>query len=283
MSEWVHEISAAMKSFPSQFDVQLVFADAAELEAGSSKNPAGLDEIVASLRAPAFAGGADNVPALIKAWDLAAAKPGNNAIVWIHSPQLLALQSVDTLRQRWERRPYGPVLYSVPVLNGSDEIEKKLDGINEVKPVPRVGALKEDLEKLFRRLSGEVKTLEFVRSSKIGNLQPVSSEAFQTSDHLARLWANDEVARILAARDESLNKAATMLAVRYQLVTPVSGAVVLETAAQYRAAGLEPVDAGSVPTIPEPEMVALLIVAGCFFIWVFYMQYRKANKNGYVA
>ena len=73
--------------------------------------------------------------------------------------------------------------------------------------MPRVGALKEDLEKLFRRLSGEVKTFEFVRSSKTVNRQPVSSEAFQTSDHLARLWANDEVARILAARDESLNKA----------------------------------------------------------------------------
>jgi len=72
---------------------------------------------------------------------------------------------------------------------------------------------------------------------------------------------------------------ATSLAVRYQLVTPVSGAVVLETAEQYRAAGLQPVDAGTVPTIPEPEMVALLIVAGAFLIWLTYMKYRKQGRG----
>jgi len=42
-----------------------------------------------------------------------------------------------------------------------------------------------------------------------------------------RQEANDEVARILAAGDESLNQAATMLAARYQLVTPVTDAVVV--------------------------------------------------------
>ena len=88
-----------------------------------------------------FEGGADNVPALLKAWELAAEKPGNNAIVWIHSPQLLQLESVEGLRQRWERRPYGPLLYSVQTKPGSDEIEKNLDGIHEVRTVPRVDRL----------------------------------------------------------------------------------------------------------------------------------------------
>jgi hypothetical protein len=59
----------------------------------------------------------------------------------------------------------------------------------------------------------------------------------------------------------------------------VTGAVVLETAAQYRAAGLEPVEAGTVPTIPEPEMVMLLIVAGAFMIWIMYMKYRKGGQG----
>jgi len=51
------------------------------------------------------------------------------------------------------------------------------------------------------------------------------------------------------------------MATAYQLVTPVSGAVVLETKEQYEAAGLEPVKPGSVPTIPEPETWAMIIVA----------------------
>ncbi len=60
---------------------------------------------------------------------------------------------------------------------------------------------------------------------------------------------------------------AVALASRYQLVTPVSGAVVLETQQDYAAAGLEPVAPGSVPTIPEPETWALMIVALLALLW----------------
>ena len=123
-----------------------------------------------------------------------------------------------------------------------------------------------------------MKTYEFVRSSKKLDAKQMP-EALETSDHLARLWANDEVARILAPRDASLEDEAITLAARYQLVTPVSGAVVLETEQQYRANDLKPVDAGTVPTIPEPEMVALLIVAGVFLIWLAYMKYRKSGPG----
>jgi hypothetical protein len=77
----------------------------------------------------------------------------------------------------------------------------------------------------------------------------------------------------------TLTDEAITLAARYQLVTPVTGAVVLETADQYRASGLEPVDAGTVPTIPEPEMVALLTVAGAFLIWIMYMKHRKQGRG----
>ena len=282
MSRFRDDIEQAIKSLPPDFDTELVFADAdginrtSALTAAEDFDPGAIPPKLHSIT---FAGGADNVPALLGAWDLAAAKPGNNAIVWIHSPQLLQLDSVEELSQRWERRPYGPVLYSVPVTAGSDEIEKKLDGINEVKSVPRMDSLQRDLERLFAQLTGQIKTLEFVRTSKKAASQPATSEAFETSDHLARLWANDEVARILSVRDQSLNNAATILAVRYQLVTPVSGAVVLETAEQYRAAGLEPVNPGSVPTIPEPEMMVLLIIAGAFVIFIFYIKYRNGGSG----
>jgi hypothetical protein len=88
------------------------------------------------------------------------------------------------------------------------------------------------------------------------------------------------VTRILSARNASLEEAAITLAVRYQLVTPVSGAVVLETAEQYRAAGLKPVDAGTVPTIPEPETLSLLVIASVFLAWLFYRKQRKARRVG---
>ena len=202
---------------------------------------------------------------------------GNNAIVWIHNPQRVLLSPVDELRKRWER-PYGPTLYSVQISNGADEIEKQLDGIDEVRSVARTGILGNDLENLFAQLSGRVKTLQLVRSSKKLDKHK-SMSGVETSDHLARLWANDEVARILAPRDESLTAEARSLAIQYQLVTPVTGAVVLEIAEQYRASGLQPVNAGTVPTIPEPGMVALLIVAGAFLIWLTYMKHRKQSRG----
>lgn len=277
MHEWKSDLETAVSLLPPEFDVKLVLADADMID--DFKNLAnGPNEIQSALRYANYAGGADNMPALLKAWDLAAEKPGNNAIVWIHDPQRLLIRSSEELRQRWNNRPYGPTLYSVQATRGADEIEKSLDGIDEVKSVARTGDLDEDLKYLFARLTGSMKTYAFVRSSKKLDEKQVL-EAHETSDHLARLWANDEVARILAPRDAELEDEAITLAARYQLVTPVTGAVVLETEQQYKANDLKPVDAGTVPTIPEPEMVVLFIVAGAFMLWLAYMKYRKSGPG----
>lgn len=273
MRSYIEDIPFAIRSLPSDFDVKLVLADDGSTDLAGQDTEA----LIMTLQRATLAGGADNTPALLKGWDLAAQKPGNNAIVWIHSPQHMLLTPVDELRKRWEQRPYGPTLYSVQTTDGPDEIEKKLDGIDEVKSVARTGLLGTDLKNLFAQLTGQAKTFRFARSSQKSDKHRFGS--VETSDHLARLWASDEVARILAPHDESLTEEATALAVRYQLVTPVSGAVVLETAAQYRASGLEPVDAGTVPTIPEPEMVVLMIVAGAFLLWLMYMKYRKQSRG----
>ena len=286
MLAFADQIQMALSALPRDFDVKTVFADSTgRFEMYSRGGVAsGRDQTAIELNRAEFGGGADNAPALVKAWELAAEKPGHNVIVWIHSPQLVELGSVDDLRQRWERRPYGPVLYSVQTRPGSDVLEQKLDGIQEVKTVPRVNTLRVDLEKLFAQLLGEKPSYEFVRTSKKVEEYP-DSFSTQTSDHLVRLWARDEVTRILSdarivtTQEEELREAATALAVRYQLVTPVSGAVVLETAEQYKAAGLQPVDEGTVPTIPEPEMVILLLIMAMFLLWVGYQKYRR-SRNG---
>ena len=274
--EWADAIAHAIRTIPAEFDVKLVSATSDDLNYVTS----GVDAIATRVTYATYAGGADNTTALLKAWDLAAESPGNNIIVWIHSPQRLHLYPVEELRRRWESRPYGPVLYSVRTANGSDEVEKRLDGINEVKSVPRIDYLATDLKKLFARITSKEKTLEFVRTSTRVEQLPLPDEAIETSDHLARLWANDEVARILSARDESLVQPAISLAARYQLVTPVSGAVVLETAQQYAQSDLTPVNPGTVPTIPEPEVMVLMVVAGAFLIFLAYRKYRPKGGSG---
>jgi len=280
MRNYIQDIQRALRSLPYDFDVKLVIANDFSPESVELLNLYGEDAgaVAGELSRATLAGGADNGPALLKAWEIAAEKPGNNAIVWIHGPQRLLLTPVDELKSRWER-PYGPTLYSVQTRSGSDEIEKKLEEVEEVKFVPRTAVLQSDLEDLFGQLTGRVPAFEYVRSSKKLDQHLEQFGGVETSDHLARLWANDEVARLVAQPDTAFTVAATKLAARYQLVTPVTGAVVLETAEQYRASGLEPVNPGTVPTIPEPEMVALLIVAGAFMIWLMYMKYRKSGRG----
>src|SRR5437868_9562388 len=81
MSQWAGYIRAAMRSLPPQFDVKLVFAEADNpYDSTAIKNLTGYgpEETATALRSASFVGGADNAPALLKAWELAAEKPGNN-------------------------------------------------------------------------------------------------------------------------------------------------------------------------------------------------------------
>lgn len=208
-------------------------------------------------------GGNDNLQALNKAWDLAAQKPGS-AILWIHEEKPVLIGNADELRQRWERRPDSPQMFDLPLAGGPNRVAEKLDGIEAVENIAS-GDLAKDLDRLFARWRGETKQLVIRRERVARQRQELSKDLQETSSHLARLWALDETRRLIA--DKKIENA-IQLAASYQLVTPVSGAVVLETAEQYKRAGLEPVPPNSVPTIPEPEEWLLMFVALAVLLWM---------------
>jgi hypothetical protein len=279
MAAWREETSAALKSLPADVRLTLLLADGNGVyEVGASQHPLSgkPEEIAPLIESVRFEGGADNVAPLLKAWDIAAASPLESVIIWVHGPQPLLLQGVEGLRQRWERQPLGPMLYAVQAGNGPDLIAEGLDGIGAFEVSARAGGLQSDLEGLLAELTGRAKPLEFVRTRERLEPLPASPAVRETSAHLARLWANDEVARLLAARGKDWEEEATKLATLYQLVTPVSGAVVLETQAQYDQAGLQAVAPGTVPTIPEPEMYLLIAVVMAMLLWLLYRRRLNA-------
>lgn len=282
MADLEPEINAALGVLPRGIDLKLVLADADWLQETEHKDSVGTDlEGASALLATAtFTGGADNAPALRKAWDLAAETPGNNAIVWIHNPQLVQLDSIEVVRNRWLTRPYGPLLYSVQTSKGPDEIVQSLDGINEVKSVTRMGTLRADLERLFRQLSGQIKTFEFVRSVKHADL-PEDTEGYRTSDSLAKLWANDEVVRILDARDESYSTA-SKLAMRYQLLTPVTDAAVQDNNHRSRTAVTAPVKYG-IAYGSRVEFETLFLGAVLLLIALIGMRYRQVGGGSFTV
>jgi len=68
------------------------------------------------------------------------------------------------------------------------------------------------------------------------------------------------------------------MASTYQLVTPVSGAVVLENKEQYRQAGLTPASPESSPAIvPEPETWALLLLGAAVMLLARVKRLRLAG------
>lgn len=198
-----------------------------------------------------FVGGVDSTPALVRAWE-SVGSSGRGVIVWVHGPQPFASGSgTEQLVQLAERRPGAVKLMAVAAADGRNNVLAELERTGAAESVPRRGDLAADLSRLFAGWSDNPPATYAARRARV----PIAeATGVRCSPHVARLWARDEVARMCETLDSGRKREASVLAARHQLVTSVSGAVVLETAEQYQRAGLEPVDPASVPEIvPEPS------------------------------
>lgn len=260
------KIAAAIRNLPAETEVALVLTNGNALnrEISYPNSFTGKpSEIAERIEQTTFGGGTDNLPALTKAWDLAN-EWQNGTVIWIHSSQPYKFSTSNDLAQRLMRRPNETTIYSVSTASGYDEVEKDLDKLSYLQSVPRFGDMQTDLERLILQLNQSKKSFGYARVN-VEKFDSASSK--ETSKHLVRLWANDEINRILAIEKDE--KKAVELAMKNQIVTPVTGAVVLETAAQYEQFGLHPAGKSSVPTIPEPEFYLLLAVVCGVLIWLF--------------
>jgi len=205
--------------------------------------------------APRFEGGHDPIPALETAWTWASQRPGGT-VLWIHGTVPVLLGDPQSISQRLQRgEGSGARLVDLQVVDGPHLAGKEWSSQALYEALPRLGSVGDDLKRFLGEWAGEapVRRWRMERSedsTRVGDAR--------ASSHLVRLWARD---RITHLRRHRKTAEAVALAGRWQLVTPVSGAVVLETKAQYQAAGLTPVDPLTTPAIvPEPETWALMVV-----------------------
>ena len=219
------------------------------------------------IRSTTFAGGQDNAPALADAL-LALETEPQATLLWIHGPQPINFAgSTARLEQATTRLTRLPkvVLYSVEP--GPNEVLPDAPWAWGARALPQTGAPDVDLANFFVRSTGDSQTQAIRRQQ-----QPATDGVAAGSDHIARLWANERVLELMRSRGDRAE--AVALATRYRLVTPVSGAVVLETQQQYDAARLTPVDQTTVPTLPEPHEWALIIIACAALTWLMW-RYRQ--------
>lgn len=274
MKEFIPAISRSLHQLPEGVDFAFLLAsndynDFKEDVAKGSR--AFYDKVAYNLKKAPLAGGQDNVPALTRAWDLAA-ESTNGVILWLHGPQPVLLRNAEGLRQRFERRSDSPRLYEIQTQPGPDRIAEKLDGISVVVSVPRPGKLEDDLIGLILKWRGEGHSFGFAR--ELVQRTSLSNDEFvnEPSRHVMRLWANGKI--IEMARDRDKTKAMT-LATSAQLVTPVSGAVVLETKSQFALAGLTPAAIETVPIVPEPGAWIVFLAGAILLGGKLFLQRRK--------
>jgi hypothetical protein len=283
MQDYSDQIADAILKLPESFGLTLIVAgdETIELSAGIDAENFSLPRQLAQrLRDFDFVGGVDNTAALERAWSVASGHQ-NSAVLWIHAAQPVMLSTADNLRQNWQRRPMGPELYDFPVANRVNRIAEALDEVVQFKAVARIANLQQDLSYQFALWSGQRQQWNVLRDEIAGNDMKLPGQ--KTSDHLLRLWAYDRIQALIAAGTGEQRKRAVQMAARYQLVTPVSGAVVLENQQQYEANGLQPVEEGTVPTIPEPETWLLIIATLLMLGWVLKRRHMLINAGRFCA
>jgi hypothetical protein len=242
MEEHLPAIADAMDKLPASIPATLILADDEPV----------LCDSIPDVRKLKARGGMDSSAALRTALTL----PGeNNCVVWIHGPQTWGLNAGEGLRQAMEHQRRVK-LFDFQVGHGPHRLVEKLDNLAGIHTVARTGNTTADLAKLFDSFTTDSENWKAVRSS-IAHGDPA---IHQTDDHLVRLYALDQI-RAALTDNKPGNDEALRLALKHHLVTPISGAVVLETQQQYDEADLKPVDSQNVPNVPEPGVVTLMIFA----------------------
>lgn len=253
MRPWIRDVSEALRRADRPLRVVLATSEEVREYEGPAQRAGDWLE-----RQPMI-GGQDNIPALRRALERT---PEGGAVLWIHAPQPQALTSPEILRQDLERRREGARLISLQLGNGPDRLSESLEGLPRFSGERLTGRLQEELGALLSPEPG-VRTVLHRKKIPAGKGAGMGKLA---SDHLARLHAHAQILELVAAGREPEREAAVAMASMFQLVTPVTGAVVLENAAQFQAAGLAPAGAATVPGIPEPETWALLAVIAAVFL-----------------
>ena len=203
-----------------------------------------------------FTGGRDNEPALREGIRLS--RENSCPVVWIHGPQAVGLSQSEALLQLLERGTSHPVIHEVEAVTGPNRLGESIYRTGCLQRGPALLEPEKDLARFLRELRTERQEISWnwKRSATVEGLPDQ-----KVWDQLARLWAATAAENPTSPFTDT---ARSELAARYQLVTPFSGAVVLETQQQYEEHGLTPADGSatpSVPNVPEPSTSLLVILA----------------------
>ena len=231
------EITAALKTIPAGVQQQVLVATRSGVSGYLPEAP--------------WSGGIDAAPALDEALSSAAGESGT-AVGWIAGAQPVKMAAMPRASQAIQRSQ-GGVRLAVLATGGENVLLRDLNGLAGVEMIPRLGRPADDLRRYFR--TWHVGTRERVVERRAVPADAVPAGAVRASSHVVRLWAAEQAARTA----ETDRGEAVKIASAHQIVTPWTGAVVLETLQQFQQNGLQPAQSGSTPSVtPEPRTWLLI-------------------------
>ena len=218
-------------------------------------------------------GGRPSLGTLMQAIDSLAAAGGPAALVWIHAGEPVVQQAGDALALKLRKNPQLR-LYLCQVALGECPLVESMSpstGVVSLSADALLGGVGPALKRLFADWGAE----SWMSERRKVPVAEVPAAAAPASDHLGRLWAAEETARVFRTGDPVALEKAQKTALPWHIVTAATGAVVLETKEQFAATGLEQVPSSSVPTTPEPAAMLSLGVVVFVFVAVFFIRRRR--------
>jgi hypothetical protein len=281
MKDHVADVAEAIARVPDGLELGVIYGGETIVDLGGGCRTTTrrvVQDLAGKLSDQEAIGGSDAVAALARGFELASESP-HGAVVWLHARVGRALSPTSELLQSVERRPDDPKLYDFALTPDVDEVGKAIPP-QRIQRIHRLGDVASDLARMFGWWTGARPKFTYERERVPKSAVPAG--AVEATPHIGRLWASDRINRVSFPISSKGQDEALMLARTFQLVTPVSGAVVLESQQQFEAAGLQPVDPASaprvdVPGVPEPHEWALLVVAALALGVLFFRRGRTAR------
>lgn len=263
-------LEGALDALPAGLPVSLRIAAETPVDVALAPwNPAQRERFNTALEDADFIGGQDNVSVVADA--VADAARSDAVLLWVHGPQPVSFaHSRAGLDQVLDRSTTLPQLVRYQAVAGPALTANGQPWFETARFVAPTASPARDLTMLLRDITQGGPTWRVTRTAG------PTDGAVSGSIHIARLWAASEATRALGGKPAD-RTAAVLLARRLNVVTPVSGAVVLATDVEYKENGLAVPGADDVPTIPEPHEWALLAIVAAMLLWLW--RRRRANPT----
>ncbi len=296
MHRKIDTVLRTLKEIPPGIQLTLIHSgDAVDVitrDCASASNK--WNDALHSLKNKWYTGGQDAMPAMTRAFSLVYDLP-QPAILWLHAAQPVEFKAAVPLRNVLRAAGGRIKFYDYEVEASPNRVLESLEGLDNVYSVKHVLGSSDDLKFVFDKWQGINKDQQFVIA-----LQPsasIASDTYKAKVSFAPLWAKKQIDMLLrneankgetvaasvdkgavasknSARAQALNLART-----YRVITPVSGAVVLESKEQYRQNNIEPPpsEVTEIPTRPEPETWLLLAIGLAMVVLARRRQLQQAR------